>query len=75
MQRVMSSNGQLLYVKRQTGHIHRSLLHPFGRPTVLVRLDPGFELLAARVVGSRRGPGRGGERGGREADDGRNRLA
>ena len=35
VQRVMGSDGQLLYVKRQTGHIHRSWQHPFGRPTVL----------------------------------------
>jgi len=35
VQRVMGSDGQLLYVKRQTGHIHRSLQHPFGRPTVM----------------------------------------
>ncbi|WP_085724180.1 lipopolysaccharide kinase InaA family protein [Pseudomonas sp. R37(2017)] len=35
VQRVMGSDGQLLYVKRQTGHIHRSWRHPFGRPTVL----------------------------------------
>lgn len=25
----------LLYCKRQTGHLYRSLLHPFGRPTAL----------------------------------------
>lgn len=25
----------LLYCKRQTGHLYRSLLHPFGRPTVM----------------------------------------
>lgn len=28
VQRLMGSDGQLLYVKRQTGHIHRGLLHP-----------------------------------------------
>ncbi|MHC8409869.1 lipopolysaccharide kinase InaA family protein [Pseudomonas sp. Hz4] len=39
VQRVVSSNGQLLYVKRQTGHIYRSWLHPFGRPTVLRERD------------------------------------
>lgn len=51
VQRVVSSNGQLLYVKRQTGHIHRSLLHPFGRPTVLRERDAltGLHLLDARV--------------------------
>ncbi|MBC3364618.1 lipopolysaccharide kinase InaA family protein [Pseudomonas sp. SWRI154] len=31
----LSSDGALLYAKRQTGHIYRSLLYPFGRPTVL----------------------------------------
>ena len=39
VQRVLGSDGQLLYVKRQTGHIYRSLLHPFGRPTVLRERD------------------------------------
>ncbi|MVV52120.1 InaA protein [Pseudomonas sp. PB120] len=39
VQRVVSSYGQLLYVKRQTGHIYRSWLHPFGRPTVLRESD------------------------------------
>jgi hypothetical protein len=28
-----------LYCKRQTGHIYRSLVHPFGRPTVLRELQ------------------------------------
>ncbi|WP_017902834.1 lipopolysaccharide kinase InaA family protein [Pseudomonas asplenii] len=35
VQRVTGSSGRLLYVKRQVGHTYRSLLHPFGRPTVL----------------------------------------
>ncbi len=35
VQRLMGGDGQLLYVKRQTGHIHRSLQHPLGRPTVM----------------------------------------
>lgn len=39
VQRVTSANGRLLYVKRQTGHIYRSWLHPFGRPTVLRERD------------------------------------
>ena len=39
VQRVNSSNGQLLYSKRQTGHIYRSWLYPFGRPTVLRERD------------------------------------
>ncbi|WP_457968052.1 InaA protein [Pseudomonas sp. R4-84] len=34
VQRINDGDG-LLYSKRQTGHIYRSLLHPFGRPTVL----------------------------------------
>ena len=38
----------LLYAKRQTGHIHRSLLHPFGRPTVLREQEA---LLGARKAG------------------------
>jgi tRNA A-37 threonylcarbamoyl transferase component Bud32 len=38
----------LLYAKRQTGHIHRSMLHPFGRPTVLRERDA---LLGARKAG------------------------
>lgn len=39
VQRVVSENGRLLYVKRQVGHIYRSWLHPFGRPTVLRERD------------------------------------
>lgn len=34
VQRV-NKDGLCLYAKRQIGHIHRSVLHPFGRPTVL----------------------------------------
>lgn len=51
VQRVMSSNGRLLYSKRQTGHIYRSWLHPFGRPTVLRERDAikGLRLLDVRV--------------------------
>jgi hypothetical protein len=51
VQRLMGSDGQLLYVKRQTGHIHRGLLHPFGRPTVLRERDAltGLRLLNVRV--------------------------
>ncbi|MGV8890877.1 MAG: lipopolysaccharide kinase InaA family protein [Pseudomonas sp.] len=51
VQRVVSSNGQLLYVKRQTGHIYRSWLHPFGRPTVLRERDAltRMHLLDVRV--------------------------
>jgi hypothetical protein len=35
VQRIHSSDGSLLYAKRQVGHIYHSFLHPFGRPTVL----------------------------------------
>jgi len=36
---VEAPNLRLLYAKRQVGHIYRSLLHPFGRPTVLRERD------------------------------------
>ncbi|WP_053148084.1 lipopolysaccharide kinase InaA family protein [Pseudomonas sp. P97.38] len=39
VQRITSKDGDLLYAKRQTGHIYRSWLHPFGRPTVLREQD------------------------------------
>lgn len=39
VERVMGSDGQLLYTKRQVGHIYRSLRYPFGRPTVLRERD------------------------------------
>lgn len=35
VQRIISSDGRQLYAKRQIGHIYRSWLYPFGRPTVL----------------------------------------
>lgn len=38
VQRIRSAEGSLLYAKRQVGHVYRSLLHPFGRPTVLREL-------------------------------------
>jgi len=31
----LPGNGRPLYCKRQSGHLHRSLCHPLGRPTVL----------------------------------------
>jgi len=43
-------DGRLLYAKRQTGHIYRSLRHPFGRPTVLRERDA---LLGASQAGVR----------------------
>ncbi|WP_043229943.1 lipopolysaccharide kinase InaA family protein [Pseudomonas sp. CF161] len=51
VQRVSGINGRLLYVKRQTGHIYRSWLHPFGRPTVLREEAAlkGLRLLDVRV--------------------------
>ncbi|MBT2296299.1 lipopolysaccharide kinase InaA family protein [Pseudomonas fluorescens] len=39
VQRIRSGEGDVLYAKRQTGHTYRSLLHPFGRPTVLREQD------------------------------------
>ena len=51
VERVTGSDGQLLYAKRQTGHTYRSLLHPFGRPTVLRERDAliGVGLLGVSV--------------------------
>lgn len=31
----LSDRGSVLYAKRQVGHVYRSLLHPFGRLTIL----------------------------------------
>ncbi|ROM92453.1 lipopolysaccharide kinase InaA family protein [Pseudomonas brassicacearum] len=51
VQRIRAPHDRLLYAKRQTGHIYRSWLHPFGRPTVLRELDAlnGLRLLNVRV--------------------------
>lgn len=51
VQRLSTESGQMLYAKRQIGHIYRSFLHPFGRPTVLRELDAinSFEQLGVRV--------------------------
>ncbi|MDD0973142.1 InaA protein [Pseudomonas sp. TNT2022 ID681] len=51
VQRLSDESGHLLYAKRQIGHIYRSLLHPFGRPTVLREYDAlhSFEQLGVRV--------------------------
>lgn len=35
VQRLRAEDGRVYYVKRQVGHIFRSLRHPFGCPTVL----------------------------------------
>lgn len=50
VQRLHEADGGLLYAKRQIGHIYRSLLHPFGRPTVLRERDA---LLSLRKLGVR----------------------
>ncbi|WP_210640274.1 lipopolysaccharide kinase InaA family protein [Pseudomonas sp. Tri1] len=50
VQRIKGKDGKLLYAKRQTGHIYRSWLHPFGRPTVLREQDA---LLALTRLGVR----------------------
>lgn len=48
-------DGQVVYVKRQSGHLFRSLRHPFGRPTVmregraLSRLDQ-LKVLAPKPI-------------------------
>lgn len=62
VERVRRDDGMLLYCKRQCGHLYRSLLHPFGRPTVLRERDAirAFERLGVRVprlvyCGARRG--------------------
>lgn len=51
VQRVQGDNGQVLYVKRQVGHLYRDWLHPFGRPTVLRERDAllGLSRLGVRV--------------------------
>ncbi|MFJ4142224.1 lipopolysaccharide kinase InaA family protein [Pseudomonas sp. NPDC089734] len=48
VQRLYSAEGAMLYSKRQTGHIYRSWLYPFGRPTVLREFDA---IEALRQVG------------------------
>ncbi|MDR7023315.1 lipopolysaccharide kinase InaA family protein [Pseudomonas peli] len=42
--------GQSLYAKKQTGHTYRSLLHPWGRPTVLRERDALLKALKAGVA-------------------------
>lgn len=39
VQRLPAAGGGLLYAKRQTDHIYRSLLHPFGYPTAMRERD------------------------------------
>lgn len=49
--RLRDSDAPALYCKRQSGHLYRSLLHPFGRPTVLREQQAlkAFERLGVRV--------------------------
>lgn len=51
VQRVLLPDNHMIYVKRQVGHIYRSPLHPFGRPTVLRERDAlrGLSKLNVRV--------------------------
>ena len=51
VQRVILPDHNMIYVKRQVGHIYRSPLHPFGRPTVLRERDAlqGLSKLQVRV--------------------------
>lgn len=49
VQRLMGANGQLLYVKRQIGHIYRGWSYPLGRPTVLRERDALTALQALNV--------------------------
>ena len=46
----ITQHGQLLYAKKQTGHLYRSLLHPLGRPTVLRERDALLNALKAGVA-------------------------
>ena len=51
VQRLTDANGETIYVKRQVGHIYRSWLHPFGRPTVLRERDAldALQMLQVKV--------------------------
>ncbi|MBW5414272.1 lipopolysaccharide kinase InaA family protein [Pseudomonas sp. MAG002Y] len=50
VQRIQINDGTIAYVKRQVGHIYRSLRHPFGRPTALRERD-ALTSIAALGVG------------------------
>lgn len=39
IQRLHTPDGQVLYSKRQINHFHRSMVHPFGQPTILHELQ------------------------------------
>lgn len=51
VQRLHNQAGRWLYLKRQTGHLHRSWMYPLGRPTVLRELQAlqALERLGIRV--------------------------
>ncbi|MES2821305.1 MAG: lipopolysaccharide kinase InaA family protein [Pseudomonadota bacterium] len=55
VQFLQAENGGLLYAKRQTGHLYRSLRHPFGYPTAMRERDAllacaGLGVTVPRVV-------------------------
>ncbi|MEL0166664.1 MAG: lipopolysaccharide kinase InaA family protein [Pseudomonadaceae bacterium] len=54
VQRLAASDGSLLYLKRQTGHLSRSLRHPFGRPTVVreARALDAYRAAGVKVPGT-----------------------
>lgn len=49
VQRLFADNGQMIYVKRQVGHLYRSWLYPLGRPTVLRERDALIALSGLNV--------------------------
>lgn len=51
VQRLRHVSDEMLYAKRQVDHLYRSLLHPFGRPTVLRERNAmlGLSKLGVRV--------------------------
>ncbi len=61
VQRLSASNDAILYLKRQVGHLSRSIRHPLGRPTVVreARALAAYRAAGVRVprtvfVGARR---------------------
>lgn len=42
-------SGHIVYIKRQAGHIHRSLRHPLGRPTALREAEALLALATLRI--------------------------
>lgn len=60
VQRLLDQDATLCYVKRQVGHIYRSLRHPLGRPTILREAaalqawqQMGIRVPRVRYVGAR----------------------